>query len=102
VLCRCALDCNKVSDKQHRTLRSTPDLLEKAPDKLTCETPTGRSVGVKVTGAYSMEARQPSCEYLFRYVARGVSLVVELFALPSLYLRLGRSDRTVTGDPAGQ
>jgi hypothetical protein len=73
---RCALDCNKVSNKRYRPLRSTPELLQKAPNNLIRETPTGRSVGVKVTGAHSMEARQPGCEYLFRYVARGVSLVV--------------------------
>jgi hypothetical protein len=48
-----------------------------------------------------MEARQPSCEYRSRYVARSVSLVVELFVLPSLYLRFGRLDRAVTSDPAG-
>ena len=48
-----------------------------------------------------MEARQPCCECRSRYGARGVSLVVELFVLPSLYLRFGRSDRSVKGDPAG-
>jgi hypothetical protein len=42
-----------------------------------------------------MEARQPSCEYLFRYVARGVSLVVELFVLPSLYIRFGKSKKAL-------
>src|SRR5215212_8824333 len=42
-------------------------LLRKAPNKLT---------GGNGTGAYFMEARQLKCEHRFRYVARGVSLVV--------------------------
>jgi hypothetical protein len=64
---RCALDGNKAGNKRRGMLRATPDLLRKAPNKLT---------GVNGTGAYSMEARRLKCEHLFRYVARGVSLVV--------------------------
>jgi hypothetical protein len=46
---------------------ATPDLLSKAPDKLT---------GVKGTEAYSMEARQLRHQERCRYVPRGVSLAV--------------------------
>jgi hypothetical protein len=46
---------------------ATPDLLSKAPDKLT---------GVKGTEAYSMETRQLRHQERCRYVPRGVSLAV--------------------------
>jgi hypothetical protein len=55
------------SNKHWRVFKATPDLLRKAPDKLT---------GVNGTGAYTMKARQLECENRFRYVARGVSVVV--------------------------
>jgi hypothetical protein len=58
-------------------LRATPDLLRKAPDKLT---------GVNGTGAYSMEARGLRCEHRFRYVARGVSLVVAFLLCLGVFL----------------
>jgi hypothetical protein len=38
----CALDGNKDNNKHRRMLRATPDLLRKAPNKLTREIPTGR------------------------------------------------------------
>jgi hypothetical protein len=58
-------------------LRATPDLLRKAPNKLT---------GVNGTGAYSMEARQLRCEHRFRFVARGVSLVVAFLLCLGVFL----------------
>jgi hypothetical protein len=58
-------------------LRATPDLLRKAPNKLT---------GVNGTGAYSMEARRLKCENVFRYVARGVSLVVAFLLCLGFFL----------------
>jgi hypothetical protein len=68
-------------------LRATPDLLRKAPDKLT---------GVNGTGAYSMEARGLRCEHRFRYVARGVSLVVAfLVYLGVFFLPLLATDSEV-------
>jgi hypothetical protein len=63
----CALDGNKDSNKHRGMLRATPDLLRKAPDKLT---------GVNGVGAYCMETRGLKCENRSRYVARGVSFVV--------------------------
>src|SRR5215204_7558408 len=61
-------------------LRAAPDLLRKAPNKLT---------GVNGTGAYSMEARQLKFEHHFRYVARFGSLVVAfLFYLGVFFLPL--------------
>jgi hypothetical protein len=58
-------------------LRATPDLLRKASNKLT---------GVNGTGAYSMEARRLRCEHLFRYVARGLSLVVAFLLCLGVFL----------------
>jgi hypothetical protein len=65
------------SNKLWRMSRATPDLLRKAPDKLT---------GVNGTGAYSMEARPLRCEHRFRYVARGVSLVVAFLLCLGVFL----------------
>jgi hypothetical protein len=73
----CALDGNKDSNKHYGMLRATPDLLRKAPNKLT---------GVNGTGAYSMEARRLRCEHLFRYVARGLSLVVAFLLCLGVFL----------------
>jgi hypothetical protein len=58
-------------------LRATPDLLRKAPNKLT---------GVNGTGAYSMEARRLRCENRFRYVARGGLLVVAFLLCLGFFL----------------
>jgi hypothetical protein len=56
------------SNKHCRMFSATTDLLRKAPTKLT---------GVSgPTGAYSVEALLLRGEHRFRYVARGVSLVV--------------------------
>ena len=56
------------SNKHWRMFSATRDLLRKAPTKLT---------GVSgPAGAYSMEAPQLRGEHRFRYVARGVSLVI--------------------------
>src|SRR5215208_5979456 len=77
---RCALDGNEASNKHRGMLRATPDLLRKAPNKLT---------GVNGTGAYSMEAQRLKCEHRFRYVARFGSLVVAfLFCLGVFVLPL--------------
>jgi hypothetical protein len=73
----CTLDGNKDSNKRRGMLRATSDLLRKAPDKLT---------GVNGTGAYSMEARPLRCEHRFRYVARGVSLVVAFLLCLGVFL----------------
>src|ERR687897_1768231 len=59
-----------------RRFRAAPKLLRNAPNKLTREIPTGKSIRVKGTGAYSMEVRRLRCEHRFRYVSRDVSLVV--------------------------
>src|SRR5215211_7687304 len=74
---RCTLDDNKAGNKLRGMLRATPDLLRKAPNKLT---------GVNGTGAYSMEARRLRCEHRFRYVARGVSLVVAFLLCLGVFL----------------
>jgi hypothetical protein len=58
-------------------LRATPDLLRKAPNKLT---------GVNGTGAYSMEAPHLKCEHRIRYVARGGSLVVAFLLCLGVFL----------------
>jgi hypothetical protein len=56
------------SNKHWRMFSATTELLRKAPTKLT---------GVSgPAGAYSVEAPQLRGEHRFRYVARGVSLVV--------------------------
>jgi hypothetical protein len=73
----CALDGNKASNKHREMLRATPDLLRKAPDKLT---------GVNGPRAYSMEARRLKCEHRFRYVARFVSLVVAFLLCLGVFL----------------
>jgi len=68
-------------------LRATPDLLRKAPNKLT---------GVNGKGAYSVEARGLRCEHRFRYVARGGSLVVAfLVCLGVFFLPLPATDSEV-------
>jgi hypothetical protein len=83
----CALDGNKDNNKHRAMLRATPDLLRKAPNKLT---------GVNGKGAYSMEARGLRCEHRFRYVARGVSLVVAfLVYLGVFFLPLLATDSEV-------
>src|SRR5215211_1470867 len=74
---RCALDGNKAGNKLREMLRATLDLLRKAPNKLA---------GVNGTGAYSMEERQLKCEYRFRYVARGGSLVVGFLMCLGVFL----------------
>jgi hypothetical protein len=56
---------------------ATPDLLRKVPNKLT---------GVNGTKGHSMGARQLECEHRFRYVARGVSLVVALLLCLGVFL----------------
>jgi hypothetical protein len=71
------IDGNKDSNKNRGMLRATPDLLRKAPNKLT---------GVNGTGAYSMEARRLRCEHRFRYVARGGSLVVAFLLCLGVFL----------------
>jgi hypothetical protein len=65
------------SNKLWRMFRATPGLLRNAPNKLT---------GVNGTGAYSMETRRLRCENRFRYVARGVSLVVALLMCLGVFL----------------
>jgi hypothetical protein len=67
-------------------LKAAPDLLTKAPNKPTREILTGRSVSVKGTGAYSIEARQLRCEHRFRYAARGVSLLVAFLLCLDVFL----------------
>src|SRR5215203_4115537 len=57
--------------------RAIPDLLRRAPNKLT---------GVNGTGAYSMEARRLRCEHRFRYVARFGSLVVAFLLCLGVFL----------------
>ena len=71
------LDGNKDSNKHRGMLKATRDLLRKPPDKLT---------GVNATGTYSMEARQLRCEHRFRFVARGVSLVVAFLLCLGVFL----------------
>jgi hypothetical protein len=58
-------------------LGQLPDLLRKAPNKRT---------DLNGTGAYSMEARRLRCEHRFRYVARGVSLVVAFLLCLGVFL----------------
>ena len=65
------------SNKHWRMFSAATDLLRKAPDKLTA---------VNGSGANSMEARQLRCEHRFRYVARGVSLVVALLMCLGVFL----------------
>jgi hypothetical protein len=65
------------SKKRWRVLWATPDLLRKAPNKLT---------GVNGTGAYTMEARRLKCENRSRYVARFGSLVVALLLCLGIFL----------------
>jgi hypothetical protein len=65
------------SNKPWRMYSATPDLLRKAPNKLTA---------LNGTGAYSMEARRPRCEHRFRYVARAGSLVVAFLLCLGVFL----------------
>jgi hypothetical protein len=48
--------------------------------------PTGRSAGVKGTGAHSTEAPQLSCKHRFRYAASGVALVVAFLLCFNVFL----------------
>jgi len=64
-------------NKLWRMFRAIPDSLSKAPNKLT---------GVNGTEGHSMGARQLECEHRFRYVARGVSLVVSLLLCLGVFL----------------
>jgi hypothetical protein len=64
-------------NKPWRALWATPDVLRKAPDKLT---------GVNGTGAYTMEARRLKCENRSRYVARGGLLVVAFLMCLGVFL----------------
>jgi hypothetical protein len=64
-------------NKLWRMFSSTPDSLGKAPNKLS---------GVNGTEVHSMGARQLECEHRFRYVARGVSLVVALLLCLGVFL----------------
>ena len=65
------------SNKLWLVFGATPDLLRKAPKKLTA---------LNGTGAYPMEARGPRCENGFRFVARRVSLVVAFLLCLGVFL----------------
>ena len=61
--------------------------------------PTGRSAGVKGTGAHSTEAPQLSCKHCSHYAARGVSLVVAFLLCINVFLL--PFPATVSEEPSG-